>query len=97
MGKTHELMVHEHMSPLKIFEALASGRPLIVSDLPVLREVVEPEYNGVVVPPGDVAALRQGIDRLLNDRALGDRLVKGAQATLIDHTWDRRASAILDC
>lgn len=48
-------------------ELSASGVPLIVSDLPGLREAVEPDETGLRVPPGDTPALAQAIGGLLDD------------------------------
>ena len=49
-------------------EAMALGLPMVVSDVPALREVIEIGANGIVVPPANAAALADGIDALLDDR-----------------------------
>jgi glycosyltransferase involved in cell wall biosynthesis len=46
-------------------EALASGRPLIVSDIPGARETVDERVNGVVVPPRDAKALTTAMESFL--------------------------------
>jgi glycosyltransferase involved in cell wall biosynthesis len=51
-------------------EAMALGLPMVVSDVPALREVVEEGVNGIVVPPADAGALADGIDELLDDESL---------------------------
>lgn len=48
-------------------ELSASGVPLVVSDLPGLREAVEPDETGLRVPPGDATALAHSIVALLDD------------------------------
>jgi len=50
-----------------VIEAEAMGLPIVASDLPVLREVVEDEGNAVLTPPQDSAALAAGIQRVLDD------------------------------
>ncbi len=45
-------------SPLKLFEAMACGRPIVASDLPSIGEVLEDGENALLVPPGDATALR---------------------------------------
>lgn len=85
------------MSPMKMFEYLATGVPLISSDLPVLREVLQDGVNGLLVPPADPAAWAAALDRLAGHtdvaRAIGER----AHAEyLAHHTWTRRAEALLD-
>ena len=44
------------MSPLKVFGYMAAAKPILCSDLPVLREVIEDGRNGILVPPDDPAA-----------------------------------------
>lgn len=50
-----------------VIEAEAMGLPIVTSDLPVLREVVEDEGNAILTPPQDPAALAAGIQRVLDD------------------------------
>jgi len=85
------------MSPLKIFEYMAHARPIIASDLPVLREVLSPDRTALLVEPNDPAAWIEALRWLMNEpaerRALGER---GHAAFLANYTWRRRASRILD-
>ena len=85
------------MSPMKVFEYMASGRPIVTSDLPVLREVLRPDVDAVMIPPDDLDALCVAIDRLAEDPALGARLAASAfERARDDFTWDARAARILD-
>ena len=85
------------MSPMKVFEYMASGRPIVISDLPVLREVLRPEIDALMVPPEDLTALAAAVDRLIEDPSLGRRLAASALARArAEFTWDRRAAAILE-
>lgn len=82
---------------MKLFEYLGSGRPVILSDLPVLREVVRPEIDALMVPPEDPDALLRALRRLLDDPALGRQLATSARALMeSDYTWGLRARRILD-
>ncbi len=54
------------MSPLKIFEYMAAGRPIVASDLPVLREILEDGRNALLVSPGDVDAWCIALNKLRN-------------------------------
>jgi glycosyltransferase involved in cell wall biosynthesis len=83
-------------SPLKLFEAMASGRPLVASDLPSIREILTHEENALLVPPGDARALAAAITRLLADRGLSHRLAARAFEDAKAYSWDRRAQAIGD-
>ena len=81
-------------SPLKLVEAMASGRPIVSSDLPSIREVLTHDENALLVPPGDSHALAAAIERLLADGELGARLAARAFEDVKAYTWDRRAEAI---
>ncbi len=81
-------------SPLKLFEAMASGRPVVASDLPSIREVLTHEKNALLVPPGDARALAGAIERLLRERDLSRRLAARAFEDVKAYSWDRRAEGI---
>ena len=86
------------MSPLKIFGYMAAAKPILCSDLPVLREVIEDDRNGIlVVAPDDPGAWAAALQRLLDDRALRERLGASAHADfLARHTWRQRAIRVLE-
>lgn len=83
-----------YMSPLKMFEYMASGRPIIASDLPSVREILNKE-NAVLVPPEDAEALARAIEDLLNDPEKAERLAKRARKDVEAHTWEQRAEKIV--
>jgi len=60
--------------PLALLAALAAGLPVVAADSPALREVVEPNQNGLLVPAGDPRALAARIEGLLASPAEGVRL-----------------------
>ena len=81
-------------SPLKIFEALAHGKPLVASDLPVIREVLQHSATALLVPPDDVAAWRAALERL-RDPGLRSRIASAGHKLFEQHyTWKGRARAI---
>ncbi len=84
------------MSPLKIFEYMAAARPVICSDLPVLREVLRHGDNALLAAPGDTAAWVRALERLRRDPQLGGRIAAQARSDFENHyTWSRRAERIL--
>jgi glycosyltransferase involved in cell wall biosynthesis len=75
---------------------MATGVPLVSSDLPVLREVLRNGHNSLLVPPDDVPAWIAALDRLLAQPALAQALGGQAHAEYrAHHTWTRRAEALL--
>lgn len=84
------------MSPLKLYEYLAAGRPIVASNLPALRRVLTDNENALLTPPDEVAGLRAALERLIADDGLAHRLAGAARASAIGHTWLGRAKQILE-
>ncbi len=89
--------------PTTLLEAMAAGRPLVISDLPPMNEVLLDEHNqpparetsapGLAFPTGDAQALAQALIRLLQDAPLRRRMQSNAQR-LVQARYDiRRAAA----
>jgi glycosyltransferase involved in cell wall biosynthesis len=66
---------------LVISEALACGIPVITTEHVGARDIIEPGHNGFVVPPRDVEALADAINRIYSSPALQEQLRKGAIAS----------------
>jgi len=89
-----ETIAKYYTSPMKLFEYMASGRPIVASDLPSIRELLN-EHNALLVPPDDADALAEGIRRVLMNVREGDTLAARARADVETHTWEVRAKRIL--
>jgi glycosyltransferase involved in cell wall biosynthesis len=81
-------------SPLKLFEYMAAGRPIVASNLPSIREILRDGENALLVPPGNADALAGAIDRLLADPDLSARLARAAFDEVPAYSWDRRAERL---
>lgn len=84
------------MSPLKIFEYMSSGKPLICSDMPVLHEVLQDGGNCILCPPEDVGSWVAAVNNLATDKERGQGLAAKALNDFITHyTWRERAKRII--
>ncbi len=81
-------------SPLKIFEAMAAGVPVVASDLPAIREVIRDGSNGLLVPPGQPEALAAALRKVTEDPALAAALARQARKDVESYAWDCRAAAL---
>ena len=72
-----------------LLEAMASGRPVVCSDIPGYHEVVQPEHQGLLVPPADPPALAAALLRLLGDPVLRERLGAAGRRRAADFDWER--------
>jgi glycosyltransferase involved in cell wall biosynthesis len=77
-------------SPLKMFEYMAHGKPIIASDLTVLREVLSEEF-AIFAKPDSIEGWIAAINRVKNDRKLGEQLGKRAREVFEEnYTWEKR-------
>ncbi len=83
------------LSPLKLFEYMASGLAVIASNVGQLAEVIIDGKNGLLVAPGDSSDLANGISRLINDPALRSGLGRQAREDAVNkHSWDHYLSRL---
>ncbi len=83
-----------YTSPLKLFEYLAAGRPIVASDLQAFREVLLDRVNALLFEAGSVVSLASAIRLALADSVLAATIARGAIDTAQDYTWDRRADRL---
>ena len=85
-----------YFSPLKVYEYLAAGLPVVASRVGQLRKLIVSGENGVLCPPGDAEALAGALLALRRSPGLGRRLGERGRARVIrDHSWDAVAGRIL--
>jgi glycosyltransferase involved in cell wall biosynthesis len=82
-------------SPMKLFEYMAAGMPIVATDLPSLWEVLRHGENAWLVEPGNAKALVVGIFRILCDGRLAQRIADQARRDAQHYSWQHRASTIL--
>lgn len=84
------------MSPMKLFEYMASGVPLISSDLPVLREVLIHKVNAMLAQPEDVKEWIDALDELSQNKQVGYHMAQNAfDDYKALYTWEKRAASLM--
>jgi glycosyltransferase involved in cell wall biosynthesis len=81
-------------TPLVVQEAMASGMPVITTETCGMIDLIENEFNGVLIPLADSSALESAIWRLSQDSELRARLGRAAQDTMRRFTWTRTVDAV---
>jgi glycosyltransferase involved in cell wall biosynthesis len=82
--------------PLTLLEAMASGMPVVTTNTCGMADVVEDEFNGLLVPAADAEQLADGVERLCESTDLRKRLGLAGQETMRRYTWDRVAEKLED-
>jgi glycosyltransferase involved in cell wall biosynthesis len=93
---TSDHAISAYTSPLKLFEYMASRRPIVASDLPVLQEILTDGRNALFFRERDAADLAEKISSLLQDEQLVSQLAACAREDVHDYTWENRAGRILE-
>ncbi|MGQ0528087.1 MAG: glycosyltransferase family protein [Alphaproteobacteria bacterium] len=84
------------MSPLKIFEYMAAGKPILCSDLPVLREILN-DNNSILLPHNDAEPWITALSMLKKNPGKASSLGQAAQKDFLEScTWLKRAENILN-
>jgi glycosyltransferase involved in cell wall biosynthesis len=88
--------IAQYFSPLKMFEYMAAGRPILSSTLPVLQEVLVDGETALLRDGADVQLWVDALRLLQGDPALRARLGTAARHTLVEHyTWNARARSVI--
>ncbi len=74
--------------PIKVLEYMAAGRPLLASNMPIVRELVREDMDALLFSPNDPDDLARQVLTLLNDFDLSKRLAESAaERVLSKFTW----------
>lgn len=89
-------MKHEMwMSPLKLFEYMASGKAIIASAVGQVLDIIQDGRNGLLVPPGDASGMAEAMKKLIRDAELRARLGQQARADAVErYSWNQYISRL---
>jgi len=82
-------------SPLKLFEYMACGIPIVASALPVFQEILTDERNAILFEPGNPHSLAAAIKKLIDNPDLAARIGQTAREDARNYTYEKRAEKII--
>lgn len=85
-----------YFSPLKLYEYLAMGRPVLASDIGQTAELLTGSEAAMLLPPGDAGALARALGALCDDPARRARMSAAAAAEGARHDWSRNARRVVE-
>ena len=84
----------KYTSPIKLFEYMAAGRPIVASDLPSVREILN-ESNAVLAEPNSPQGLAEGVKSILQSGDLSAKIQSKASEDIKEYSWLKRAEKIV--
>jgi len=83
-------------SPIKLFEYMAAARPIIATSIASVKEILKDEVNSILVPPDSADAICEGLEKVLSDDNLSERIAAKVGDEINQYTWEERAKKLLD-
>ena len=85
------------MSPLKIFEYMSAKKPIIVSNIKVLNEILTHKKNCMMVKPNSITQWKNTINYVLKEKNLSYKLAQQAHKDFLKKfTWEQRAKRVVE-
>ena len=88
--------LHGESFGVVLLEGMAAGTPVVASAIEGYQNVARADRDALLVPPGDVAALRDALRRVFDDAALRDRLVAAGRERADEFSMARLAERYLE-
>ena len=82
-------------SPLKLFEYMAAGKPIVATGVPSVLEILRSGENSVVTPPDNAGEFIRALELVLADTELCARISEGARSDAAEYTWEKRVERII--
>ena len=94
-NKAGDVWSEYYTSPLKLFEYMAGRRPIVASDLPSIREILNKD-SALLFEANNPVDLAEKINLLIENSDLGRQVADKAFQVVADYTWDKRAQIIIN-
>lgn len=85
----------EFTSPIKLFEYMAAGKPILASGLPTIREILEDKKTGSLFEPENIESFSKNLDQLLDNPGYMKTLSENSSSKIREYTWEARVRKIL--
>ena len=95
MEMKHTVMDIHTTSPLKLFEYMAAGRPIVATNIPTVAKVLENGRSALLAPPGDIKAFCDAIEKCLDQPETTASLSRSAAQIVQQYSWTSRCQHIL--
>jgi len=93
----HSTPNHLESHPIKMFEYMAAGIPVIASDFPLWRSIIEGAECGYCVDPLDSGAIAECVDRLVTDKVEARRLGENGRRAIVErYNWANEEKTLLE-
>ena len=83
-------------SPLKLFEYMAAGKPIVATGVSSVLEILRPGENSVVTPPDNGGEFIRALALVLADAELCSQISEGARSDAVEYTWEKRVERIIE-
>lgn len=93
----HDVLVFPSLlegQPCVVLEAMASGMPVITTETCGMVDVIDHGQDGLLIPPGDGAALEEAILQMAQSSALRERLGRAARVRMTGRSWEQAATRL---
>ena len=94
-NKTGDIISEKFTSPMKLFEYMASGVPIVASDVPSIAEILD-TTNANIFKANDSQSLADAVLRFVHNRSNSQRISSRAIEDVKIYTWDKRAENLLE-
>jgi glycosyltransferase involved in cell wall biosynthesis len=97
MPYSDKIFSRDYMSPLKLYEYMGSGVPVVSSDLPILKKIVENGKNGYLFIADDYIDFELTVKNTLNEgESKKNLIINNALQIAKENSWKKRAEKIID-